>query len=176
MALRVFPVAGRSSFSDDFGAPRSGGRTHKGTDIFAPTGTPVLAADDGNARSALEGLGGQAVYLNTPSGHYYYAHLDSYEGTFPRKVRAGDVLGRVGTTGNAQGTSPHLHFEIHTASGETLNPFPELTAARLLSSTPAPAPASSASSASSKSMAGAVLAILVLFAISNTRSPRRALG
>jgi murein DD-endopeptidase MepM/ murein hydrolase activator NlpD len=179
MALRVFPVdrSGRPTFTDDFGAPRTG-HEHQGTDIFAAAGTPVLAVNDGNARAELDPKGGQVIYLRTPAGHYYYAHLSAYEGTFPRAVRAGDVMGRVGTTGNAAGTSPHLHFEIHEG-GVTLNPFPELTAARLLSSTPPlsdsppwggggnaapPAPAPSSPQAS-KSMAGALLAILILFSL-----------
>lgn len=173
--LRVFPVAGRSQFADTWGAARDQQRQHEGTDIFAAEGTPVLAVNDGTARKGTDPLGGQVVTLTDSDARYYYAHLSGWEGTFPRQAKAGDVLGYVGTTGNAAGKSPHLHFGKYVGN-EAQNPFDELTAARLLT---APAPAASSassasSSASSKSMAGAVLALLVLFALSNTRTARRA--
>lgn len=125
--LRVFPVAasGRPSFAEAFGS-------HRGTDIFAPRGTPVLAVDDGRIRAANDPKGGRVAYLSTASGAvYYYAHLDQYAGTFPRAVSAGEIIGTVGTTGNAQGTTPHLHFEVHPKGDrETINPFPLLRAAQ----------------------------------------------
>lgn len=124
--LRVFPVAasGRPSFGDAFGS-------HRGTDIFAPRGTPVLAVDDGLIRADNDPKGGQVTYLRCADGAtYYYAHLDQYVGTYPRAVRAGEVIGTVGNTGNAQGTTPHLHFEVHPhGDRQTVNPFPLLQAA-----------------------------------------------
>lgn len=158
--MRVFPVAGRSHYADTWGAARDGGRSHQGTDIFADLGTPVVAVDDGNARAELDPKGGQVIYLRTPSGHYYYAHLDGYEGTFPRAVRAGDIIGRVGKTGNAANTLPHLHFELHPGGGAAVNPFSELVAAQ-----GAPAPALSPSSSPNHAGSGFAL-LVVLWALS----------
>lgn len=124
--MQAFPVDVRSDpvFSDEFSS------THQGTDIFAPAGTPVLAVDSGNARAAREARGGNAIYLRAADGvMYYYAHLQEYVGTYPRAVRVGDVLGLVGTSGNALGGAPHVHFEIH-ANGVAYNPFPELSRLR----------------------------------------------
>jgi hypothetical protein len=88
----------------------------------------VLAVDDGRIRADNDPKGGQVTYLRCANGAtYYYAHLDQYVGTYPRAVRAGEVIGTVGTTGNAQGTTPHLHFEVHPKGDrETVNPFPLL--------------------------------------------------
>lgn len=169
--LRVFPVArsGRPTYTDDFGAPR-GTRQHQGTDIFAKAGTLVFAVDAGSARKADDPKGGQVVYLSTSDGgHYYYAHLDSYEGSFPRSVRAGEPIGRVGTTGNARGLLPHLHFEIHTRDGASVNPFPELNTVKP-SDPVGPVPSvteTSSSSSSEATAAGAGLALLVLWALSS---------
>jgi murein DD-endopeptidase MepM/ murein hydrolase activator NlpD len=116
--MKVFPVDG-GHFADYFGPD------HRGTDIFAPAGSLIRAVDDGRVRAGSESLGGNVVYLTTPGVTYFYAHLQDYVGAYPRAVRAGDVIGRVGTSGNAQGTSPHVHFEVH-ALGEAVNPFPEL--------------------------------------------------
>jgi murein DD-endopeptidase MepM/ murein hydrolase activator NlpD len=127
--IRVFPVAGRSQFADTWGAARSQGREHQGTDIFAPLGTPVVAVNDGQARKGLDPLGGNVATLTDADARYYYAHLDDWEGEFPRKVKVGDVLGYVGTTGNAQGLTPHLHFGVYVAN-EAVNPFPELQEAK----------------------------------------------
>jgi murein DD-endopeptidase MepM/ murein hydrolase activator NlpD len=164
--MRVFPVAGRSQYADTWGAARDAGRSHQGTDIFAALGTPVVAVDDGNARKADDPKGGQVIYLQAADGgHYYYAHLDGYEGDFPRKVRAGDVIGRVGKTGNAANTSPHLHFEIHPAgAGGAVNPYPELQAV--------PSSSSSPPSSSSSTNSRAILALLVLWALSANTSTR----
>jgi murein DD-endopeptidase MepM/ murein hydrolase activator NlpD len=119
MTLRVFPVDGSYHFADDFGPG------HRGTDIFAPAGSLVRAVDDGRVRAGQESLGGNVVYLTAPDATYFYGHLQEYVGAYPRAVRAGDIIGRVGTSGNAENTSPHVHFEVH-AFGETLNPYPEL--------------------------------------------------
>jgi hypothetical protein len=117
-------ASGKPSFGDAFGS-------HRGTDIFAPRGTPVLAVDDGLIRADNDPKGGQVTYLRCADGAtYYYAHLDQYVGTYPRAVVAGEVIGTVGSTGNAQGTTPHLHFEVHPRGDhDTINPFPLLQAA-----------------------------------------------
>lgn len=121
--MQAFPVDTRSDpvFNDEFSS------THRGTDIFAPAGTPVLAVDNGNVRAAQESRGGNAVYLRATDGvSYYYAHLQEYVGVYPRAVRAGEIIGTVGTSGNAEGTAPHVHFEIRS-NGIVYNPFSELS-------------------------------------------------
>lgn len=124
----VFPVAysGNPTFRNDWGDPRSDGRTHKGTDIFAAKGTPVLAVEDGYV-SYLTGrkLGGNVAILETAKDRYSYSHLDGFEGE-ARNVKAGDVIGYVGNTGNAYDTPPHLHFQYHPGKGEAVNPYPLL--------------------------------------------------
>ena len=125
--------SGFPSFSDDFGAPRSGGRTHAGNDIFAKRGTPVFAVRDGIARNAVTNLGGNSVFLTSSDGtRFFYSHLDAFgpNGQAPGKifpVKSGDVLGFVGDTGNAKGTPPHLHFQMADKDGPPVNPFPFLT-------------------------------------------------
>lgn len=107
------PVAGPVSFIDSWGAPRSGGRTHKGVDMFANRGTPVVAPVSGTTEHRSNTVGGPSFHLWGDDGAYYYGtHLDSY-GPITGRVDAGTVVGYVGDTGNARGTSPHLHFEIH---------------------------------------------------------------
>ncbi|MGI8807989.1 MAG: M23 family metallopeptidase [Acidimicrobiales bacterium] len=123
------PVAGQADFGDTFGAPRSGGRTHEGVDMFAERGTPVVAVVDGLAVPASNPLGGLTVnlYASGSQDFYYYAHNDRNAFSSQRQVRAGDVLGYVGTSGNASGTPPHLHFEIHPGGGAAKNPTPDVT-------------------------------------------------
>ena len=107
------PVLGPASFTDTWLAPRSGGRLHRGVDIFAPTGTAVVAPVSGDVRFDVNRLGGLAYHLWGDDGTYFYgAHLSSF-GPTSGKVPAGALLGTVGTSGNAVGTPPHLHFEIH---------------------------------------------------------------
>ncbi|HEY0765691.1 MAG TPA: M23 family metallopeptidase [Pyrinomonadaceae bacterium] len=120
----------RTAVADTWQAPRGTGRRHEGQDIFAPKGTPILSATNGYIYKIGENnLGGQTVSVIGSGGRvYYYAHLDSYA----RGIAVGDrvskrtVLGYVGTTGNAQGTPPHLHFGIYTLTG-AINPLPLLT-------------------------------------------------
>jgi murein DD-endopeptidase MepM/ murein hydrolase activator NlpD len=123
--IRAFPVQGTTNFADTFGAPREGGRTHQGVDIFAPEGSPVVAVDDGTVRFDENALGGHTAYVRANDGTvYYYAHLSGYEGV-ARSVKAGEVIGYVGHTGNAAHTPDHCHFEAHRG-GVTENPYAEL--------------------------------------------------
>ncbi len=128
------PVAGKVSFTDTWGAPRSGGRRHQGVDIFAANGTPVIAPVPGHVTHGSGGLGGLSFRLHGDDGHYYYgAHL-SQTAPVSGRVEAGTILGYVGTTGNALGTPPHLHFEIHPnrkpgQPPKAINPTPTVAAA-----------------------------------------------
>lgn len=120
----VCPVAGTPVFTNTWLAPRSGGREHKGVDMFADDGTPVHAPVAGHVDFAEDTLGGLAFHLWGDDGNYYYgAHLSGYAGP-SRAVVAGEVIGFVGSTGNADKSAPHLHFEIHAgrSRGEPANP------------------------------------------------------
>lgn len=120
------PVAADVVISDSWGDVRSGGRRHEGVDIAADRGTPVLAARSGAAEFKQTPAGGKSVWLTTSSGDkFFYAHLDAWNGE-SRDVTRGDVLGFVGSTGNARG--PHLHFETRP-SGLAVNPYPATSAA-----------------------------------------------
>ena len=115
----VFPVYGPSSFTDTFGGPRSdvSGGWHHGDDLFAPLGAPVLAVASGTVFSVgWNTVGGNRLWLRDGQGNlFYYAHLSAFTplAVNGNRVNAGDVLGFVGNTGDAQGTPTHLHFEIH---------------------------------------------------------------
>lgn len=126
----ICPVAGPTRFTDTWGAPRSGGRRHKGVDMFATRGTPLAAVENGvviRTRSG-GGLGGITVTMRGESGHrYYYAHNSANTVASGQRVTAGQIIGYVGDTGNAKGTSPHLHFEIHPGGGAAVNPTPSVT-------------------------------------------------
>ena len=137
----VIPVAGvrAAELKDTYGAPRSGGRAHKGIDIFAARGTPVLAAAEGViVRRDSNALGGLSIYERGQDGRtiYYYAHLNGYRAGLKEGdlVRQGEVIGYVGSTGNVTG-SPHLHFAVFTVTdpnrwwrGRDLNPYKLLRA------------------------------------------------
>ena len=141
IAMPLEDVAKRQ-IADTWGAPRGTGRTHEGQDIFAPKGTPILSATNGYIYKIGENnLGGQTVSVISAGGRvYYYAHLEKYAPGIEvgDRVTTRTVLGYVGTTGNAVGTPPHLHFGIYTTTG-AINPLPLLTdrtAPRLTNSTP----------------------------------------
>lgn len=119
------PITGAYSYSDTWGAARSNGRSHRGTDVFADYGTPLVAVVSGEAVNyGWEDAGGNGVFLLGDDGNrYFYAHLDDF-GQLGR-VNQGDVVGYVGDTGNATGT-PHLHFEIHPGGSGWTNPYSTL--------------------------------------------------
>jgi murein DD-endopeptidase MepM/ murein hydrolase activator NlpD len=132
----IIPVAGvrAAELRDSYGAARSGGRAHKGVDIFAARGTPVLAAAAGViVKRDSSGAGGISIYERDLDGRtiYYYAHLNGWRAGLKEGdlVRQGDVIGYVGQTGNVSG-NPHLHFAVFTVEdpnrwwrGRDLNPY-----------------------------------------------------
>ena len=133
----IIPVRGLSgkSILDTFKDSR-GGRVHQALDMMAARGTPVLAVDDGRVEKLFTSKqGGITLYQFDPSGEYcyYYAHLDGYapDVAAGRILRKGDVIGYVGSTGNASPTAPHLHFTIFRLGvgkrwweGTAINPYP----------------------------------------------------
>ena len=151
-ATIVFPVLGPVTYSDDFGEPRAGGK-HQGIDIVAPKRALALAAEAGKVkfwgRSATAGC---MLYLYGASGTtYYYIHLNNdltrrndnrgkcVAGTAyakglksGAKVTAGQVVGYVGDSGDANGIHPHLHFELHPGGGRAVDPYPWLQNGRHL--------------------------------------------
>ena len=126
------PVEGvePAGLADTWGDPRSGGaRDHQGIDIFARRRTPVRATPPGIvARRGENALGGRTVTILGPAGwRHYYAHLQGYAGhSEGDRVAAGEVIGFVGTTGNAPPDAPHLHYGIYTGAGP-INPYPLLS-------------------------------------------------
>ncbi|CAN5562108.1 hypothetical protein BH18ACT1_BH18ACT1_03480 [soil metagenome] len=121
----VCPVQG-SRFTNDWGQARSGGRRHQGTDLLAAYGTAVVANVGGTVTSSSSSLGGLGYQLEGDDGTTYKGmHLASVSVRSGR-VEAGDVIGAVGTSGNARGGSPHLHFEVHPGGGGAVNPYPRV--------------------------------------------------
>lgn len=121
------PVAAPNSFIDSWGFPRSGGRTHEGTDIMAAMGAPAVAITDG--RITYEGYGslsGNWLILTGDDGHEYMYMHNTENLVSSGRVRAGEQIATVGDTGNAAGTPPHVHFEYHPGGGGPVNPYPLL--------------------------------------------------
>jgi murein DD-endopeptidase MepM/ murein hydrolase activator NlpD len=137
----AIPVEGvkQEDLVDTFTAERASGRTHDALDIMAEEGTPVIAAADGTIEKLFfsKGGGGVTIYERSTDGKwmYYYAHLQAYspglhEG---QRVEQGQVIGRVGHTGDASASGPHLHFAINQMAagqrwweGNPINPYPLL--------------------------------------------------
>ncbi len=140
----LLPVQGiqASQLRDTFTDARSEGRVHDAIDIMADAGTPVLAVADGTVEKLFDSeRGGLTIYQFEPSGRwcYYYAHLQRYADGLAEKqvIKRGEVIGYVGSTGNASADAPHLHFEVHVLGpekqwwkGESINPYPLLQAVR----------------------------------------------
>lgn len=133
VSIKQFPVQGLCWFSDSYGAPRSGGRSHEGVDILAAQGNKVYAVDDGvltkqyiDAPGSLSGNGWRLT--RSDGTYFFYAHFSAFAPglTVNSEVKAGQILGLIGMTGNAG--SPHLHFEIHPGGGPAVNPTPIVSA------------------------------------------------
>ncbi len=141
--FHVCPVDQPRAVYDGFGAPRYAGgyHPHAGNDIVAPEGTAIRAPFDGTARSSYNGLGGNSVYVYGSQGYVYNAHLSQYSSASNGPVRAGEIIGYVGNTGDAQGGITHDHFEWHPNTiptdwpkspygyaviGSAVNPYPLL--------------------------------------------------
>jgi len=134
----ILPIAGfdPALLSDSFTTPRPGRKTHEAIDIPARRGTPIHAADDGYIEKlAVSPRGGISIYQFDPAGVYcyFYAHLDRYANRIKPglRVRRGDIIGYVGSTGDARASGPHLHFSItrlgpekHWWEGAPINPYP----------------------------------------------------
>jgi murein DD-endopeptidase MepM/ murein hydrolase activator NlpD len=125
------PVRGVAprALADSWGAPRGGGRRHRGIDIFARRGTAVLSPVSGLVLDVgRDRLGGNVVKVLGPGPQvHYFAHLDRFGPLRERGLVArGDVVGYVGDTGNARGTPPHLHYGIYELPGRAINPYPLL--------------------------------------------------
>ncbi|WP_255429367.1 M23 family metallopeptidase [Ramlibacter albus] len=137
LSMPVLGVA-PTSLHDMFNDKRGGSRPHEAIDIMAPRGTPVLAVDDGQvAKLFLSKPGGMTVYHFDPTGRlaYYYAHLNQYAPGLKEgmPLKRGQLLGYVGTSGNADPGAPHLHFGVFKLGpqkqwwkGDPVNPYPAL--------------------------------------------------
>ena len=137
----LIPVQGvnANALTDTFNDARSQGRSHDAIDIMAPAGTPVLAVADGHVEKLFTSeRGGLTIYQFEPTGRlaYYYAHLQAYAPDLGQKqsIKRGDVLGYVGSTGNASPQAPHLHFAVFILGpekrwweGQAINPYPLLS-------------------------------------------------
>ena len=137
LMVPVFGVRSRD-LRDTYSAPRSGGRAHLALDIVAKKGTRVVAADAGFIlRIERNELGGKTLYLTDEHRRfvYYYAHLDEWKYGLAegQRVHRGQLIGSVGSTGNAPANTPHLHFQLMRMgpgrrfwNGEPVNPIPYL--------------------------------------------------
>jgi hypothetical protein len=124
----VCPVAAPVRHSNDWHAPRSGGRQHQGNDVFAPYGSVLVAIEDGvvdKSSDVESGLGGITLWIRGSSGtRWYYAHNARNLVPVGTRVVAGQPVALLGNTGNARTTPAHLHFEMHPGGGGAINPYP----------------------------------------------------
>jgi Peptidase family M23 len=148
----IFPVIGRTFYTDDFGAPRPGG-SHQGIDIMAPRKSLAVAAESGKVEFWTQSApAGCMLYLHGKSGTtYLYIHLNNDKTNHNdnrgkcgpgmsyaphlrdgARVQAGQVIGFVGDSGDANGIHPHLHFEVHPHDGRAVDPYPYLNKGRRL--------------------------------------------
>jgi murein DD-endopeptidase MepM/ murein hydrolase activator NlpD len=123
----VCPIKGPVRIGQGWGAPRDGGRRrHHGIDLLAPAGTPLVAVASGHISrlsNTDRGRGGISLWLRDAQGTaYYYAHNQHNLVRLGQRVGAGQLLARVGTSGNARGGPPHLHFQIHPGGGRPVSP------------------------------------------------------
>jgi murein DD-endopeptidase MepM/ murein hydrolase activator NlpD len=129
----VFPVYGKHDYTDTFGAPRADTGFHQGNDIFAAAGTPLVAVCDGSLnRVGTLPISGNRLWVKCAKtgDSFFYAHLSAFA-TNTRDglhVKAGQVIGFLGSTGDAEQTPPHLHFEVHPGSRAAVDPYPFLRA------------------------------------------------
>jgi hypothetical protein len=151
----IFPVVGGASYTDDFGAPRPQG-SHEGNDLMGARNTPVVAVEDGVIETHVSGRGGLMLYLHTKTREFVYIHLsndrtaeeDNTGGPATAfapgirdgvRVHAGQHIGYLGNSGDADGGVPHLHFEERTLDGQALDPYRRLRAASIVAfASPAP--------------------------------------
>jgi murein DD-endopeptidase MepM/ murein hydrolase activator NlpD len=128
----AFPVYGKASVADDFGAARADTGAHQGNDVFAPFGAPVLAVADGVVEKVgTLPISGNRLWLRTPArDEFFYAHLSAFspDAVDGHEVKAGTVLGFTGNTGDAEPTPPHVHFEIHPGGKDAIDPHAILLA------------------------------------------------
>ena len=131
-AGRACPVDGFTSYTDTWGAPRSGGRSHEGVDMLGARWTPLVALESGSIlRLGNGGLGGITIWLKGTSGdQFYYAHLEALADGLRagQTVGVGELIGYMGTSGNAPDYIPHVHFEYHPGGGAATNPYPMVKA------------------------------------------------
>ena len=129
IAFQAFPVQGQCWFGDTWQAPRGGGRLHQGLDIIAAQGKELYAVVDGKIGKQYVdfpgSLSGNGLRVSLPNGTYFtYLHMSAFAPGMELgvPVKAGQLIGYVGMTGNA--ATPHLHFEVHPAAGGAVNPYP----------------------------------------------------
>ena len=131
IALPIMYGVSVENLQDTFGDSRSGGRTHEGIDIFAARGTIIATPTEAVVtKTADKGLGGVQVWTANPGGEsYYYAHMNAIwpDLKVGDELEKGDPIGFVGDTGNALGTSPHLHLRIYSKDREVINPYERIT-------------------------------------------------
>lgn len=117
-------------FTDTWGDPRPNGRRHQGTDMLAPYGSPVLAVTSGVIETNHSSSGGISLYLRGTDGdEYFYAHNSRNVAIDGQRVSAGELIAYVGTSGNARGGPPHVHFERHPGRGRAVDSYPFLVRA-----------------------------------------------